>query len=77
VDGVLRWQLQGVEDAVVSARIRRPVRDGYDFDIVLENKGNGVYEAQFNLPLPGQWTAILKSIWNNQQFQTTHELMAR
>ena len=76
-DGILRWELPGVDDARGSARIVRPVHDGYDFDVTLRRVGGGVYEVQPDLPLRGQWTAKLKATWNNKNLQTAHDFIAR
>lgn len=74
-DGILRWVLP-LTKASVTASIRRPVQDGYDFDITLRHKGDGVYEAKPALPLPGAWTAELKATWDSKQFQTSHAFIA-
>lgn len=76
LDGVLRWELP-MHDSVVVARIVRPVRDGYDFDLVLPHVGDGVYEAKLDLPMPGIWTANLKVIWNGKKFQTSHDFIEK
>ncbi len=80
-DGVLRWQLsemsgRPVSGAVVEARVIRPVQGGYDFDVALEHKGHGRYEAKVDLPFKGQWLAKLSGKWNNKQYQKTHKFMA-
>lgn len=81
-DGVLRWTLANasktpIVNADVTAKIVRPVQGGFDFDIVLQHKGAGIYEAVLDAPLPGQWSAKLRSIWNNKQYQTTHLFMVK
>lgn len=73
--GVLRWSLP-MGNAVVNANIVRPVQDGYDFEIPLKHMGGGIYEANPTFPLKGAWTANLKAIWDNQQFQTSHDFIA-
>ncbi len=75
-DGVLRWALP-MEEASVVAHIIRPVQDGHDFNIKLTHTGGGVYEAKPEMPLPGVWTAKLKATWNNNTFQTSHDLMVQ
>ena len=75
VDGVLRWELP-MTNAVVKASFFRPVQDGYDFDITLNHVGNGVYQAEPVIPLPGRWTAKLSATWDNKQFQITHDFIA-
>ena len=73
--GVLRWNLP-MGGAVVNANIVRPVQDGYDFQMPLKHMGGGMYEANLVLPLKGAWTAKLKAIWDDQQFQTRHDFIA-
>lgn len=78
--GVLRWHLStknnnSITAAVVKAHIIRPISNGYDFDVVLEHKGNGVYEAILNLPLQGRWIAKMSGTWNNKQYQISYEFM--
>lgn len=75
-DGVLRWELP-IDEATVTAALIRPVKEGYDFEIDLENKGNGLYEARPELPLHGRWTAKLIAKWDNDEFQTSHSFIAR
>ena len=78
--GVLRWKLADDDNnpltsAIVSARIIRPVQDGYDHDITLEHQGNGIYEVHLNLPLQGRWRAKLISKWDDKQYQSTFEFI--
>lgn len=76
---VLTWNLndKNIQDAVVTAKIIRPIQDGYDFDIVLENKQNGIYEVILDLPLKGLWVAKLESQWNNKTYKTTHQFIVK
>ncbi len=81
-DGVLLWTLANkdnipLDNATVTARIIRQVHDGYDFDITLEHRGGGIYETVLDLPMKGAWLAKLSSKWNNNQYQTTHEFIAK
>ncbi|MAZ75684.1 MAG: hypothetical protein CMH31_00095 [Micavibrio sp.] len=76
IDGVLRWNLP-ITNASVIVSIMRRVQDGQDFDITLQHVGNGVYEAKPIMPLSGTWTAKLKATWDNQQFQTSHDFIAK
>lgn len=74
-NGTLRLILP-VSNAAVEASFLRPVKDGHDFKISLLHKGDGVYEATPQMPLPGAWTVRLKATWDNQIFQITHDLIA-
>jgi nitrogen fixation protein FixH len=81
-DGVLSWSLANkdespISNAVVTAHIKRPVQDGYDFDITLSHKGNGLYEADITLPMKGLWQAGLNSEWDNQKYQTSLKFVSR
>lgn len=74
--GVLRWKLP-MQDATVSAKIKRRIKDGHDFEVTFEHVGGGVYEASPDFPMIGAWTAHLKAAWNNTTFQTRHDLIAQ
>ena len=74
--GVLRWALP-MENASVRAQIKRRIKDGHDFDITLSHIGGGIYEASPNFPMTGAWTAHLKAVWNENTFQTRHDLIVR
>tara|TARA_R110001592_G_scaffold29350_3_gene106507 strand:+ start:20670 stop:21131 length:462 start_codon:yes stop_codon:yes gene_type:complete len=81
-NGTLRWTLKDkdnslVKDAYVTAKIIRPVQDGYDINITLNYNETGYYEAALNLPLKGLWQAHMKAQWNNTQYQTTENFQVR
>ena len=81
-DGVLRWVLSDeenmpIENAEVNAKIVRPVHGGHDFDIRLQYIGEGMYESALDLPLKGAWRAKLSSKWDNGQYQTTYDFLAK
>ncbi|MGN7438960.1 MAG: FixH family protein [Alcanivorax sp.] len=76
-DGILRWELvdtngDSINTASVTVKLIRPVQDGYDFETTLNHITNGVYEADLDLPLTGQWEAHLKASWDETQFQTIY-----
>ncbi len=77
--GALRWELiengEPLTDAVVDARIYRLVQDDYDVDVSLNHIGAGIYETTLSLPLKGQWTARLRSKWDDKQYQIRHQLL--
>jgi len=72
-DGTLFWEILEesgtVDDAIVTAKLVRPVQDGYDFEIELKQTQKGHYQAPLNLPLKGLWKAQLLATWNNNQSQ--------
>lgn len=85
-NGVLGWDLRNLEDAdeksaEVTARIIRPIQEGYDFDVTLENKGNNIYQAQIDLPFKGLWEAKLERKWNGkegwQTYKTTYQFIVK
>lgn len=86
-DGVLSWRLStkeghAIDTATVVAKMFRTVRDGSDFTIMLENKGNGLYESRPQFPLPGLWTARLEAQWQERSsgsvtYKTVLDLNAR
>lgn len=75
-DGTLRWVLP-IENASVTANIKRPVQEGYDFKITFTHTGSGVYEARPKIPLPGAWRANLSAKWGAEQFQASHDFIAK
>ncbi len=80
-DDVLQWSLHSPDGepiaAVVNATLVRTVKDGYDFHVKLEHKGDGVYEAPLDLPLKGRWEARLKAQWKTLQYQTRYPFIAK
>ncbi len=83
---VLSWQLTtkdglSIDNAIVTAKIFRPVQDGRDFEITLDSKDNGLYKAHPQFPLKGLWTARLEAQWKTLQskdlrYKTTLDLIA-
>lgn len=52
---------------VVRAEFVRPVHQGYDFSVPLEQTGPGLYTAATTVPLEGQWTVRLIAEHNASQ----------
>ncbi len=80
--GVLRWVLKDeagkpVSAARTSVTLVRPVKDGYDFSLTLKEITPGTYEARPDFSMQGLWTARLNAQWNDKQYQTTQDLIAR
>lgn len=80
-NGVLRWSLadkdgKAIEGAAVTARIKRPVQSGHDFDITLKQEEGGTYSAPLALPLKGRWLAQLSGKWDSKQYRTTLDFTA-
>lgn len=81
-DGILRWTMKDeignpLTHVIVRAKIIRSVQDGYDFEITLTHMGGGIYEATPDLPMNGLWHVKLSGIWDNKQYQTTHDFIAK
>jgi nitrogen fixation protein FixH len=81
-DKILRWDLRNennkaIKNAVTTARIIRPIQDGHDFDIILNYKNNGIYEAELEFPFKGLWVAKLESQWNKKTYKTTHKFIVK
>ena len=79
-NNILSWKLidsngREISNANVTAHIVRPIQDGYDFDVILSNKGNGLYETILDLPFKGLWTAKLESQWNKKTYKTTYKFI--
>lgn len=66
---------QPIENANISAKFQRPVKDGDDFDARLHPTGNGVYSGKINFPVKGSWKVILSAKWDSKIYQTTQELI--
>lgn len=75
-DGILQLTLP-VTTAEVVASFMRPIKEGDDFEMALEHRGGGVYEAVPEMPLPGAWRVRLRATWKDQIFQMTHDFMAQ
>lgn len=76
--GVLRWVFdKPLDDASVTAHFYRPVQDGYDFNITLNDNGHGIYTAEPDIPLQGQWTIKLKAAWDDQTYHASTKIVAR
>lgn len=80
--GTLSWTIQNahgkpIEDAIVHAKLIRPVQDGFDFDVPLQHISGGRYAAAVKFPLEGMWTAKLDAKWDKQQYQTSHPVMVK
>ncbi len=78
-DGVLSYTLKdktgaAIASATVKARITRPVTQGYDSEVVLQDAGKGVYQAKAALPLHGLWNIRIYTTWHDQNFQTDTDL---
>lgn len=79
---IFTWQArdlsgQPAQGANVKVRFVRPVQDGHDFEVLLEDKGNGIYSTASAFPMKGLWQAQISAQWNNTQYQTTRQFIVR
>lgn len=81
-NGVFRWSIdddkgQPVTKAQARVTFVRPVKDGNDFDLDLQEISPGKYEAKPAFPAKGLWTAQLDATWNNRQYQTSQNIIVK
>ena len=79
-DNIVYWSLSGkdnqpIENADITAKFQRPVKDGDDFSARLHPSGNGVYSSEVEFPVKGSWKVILSAKWDDKTYQTTQELI--
>lgn len=60
-----------IAGAALTARFIRPTSAGADSEVTLQDVGNGRYEAQPILALPGQWDMVLTASHDSASYQTT------
>ena len=60
--------------ADVRAHIDRPLQDGFEQTIVLEEIESGRYEALVDLPLKGQWAFALTADVRGHRYQLTERI---
>ncbi|MCP4330136.1 MAG: FixH family protein [Alphaproteobacteria bacterium] len=63
-----------ISDARVEAAFLRPTHDDADIATTLAPRGNGLYGAQIELPLPGQWDLRLDVTKDGRRHQSTRRL---
>ncbi|MHA1108310.1 MAG: FixH family protein [Alphaproteobacteria bacterium] len=83
-DGVGRLSVQATDkagdplnDAGVTVRLVRPVQAGYDMDLTLAAAGNGLYAADVELPLRGQWDILAQIRHPSGSFSTAKRIVAQ
>lgn len=68
---------QPLKGATVSAQIIRPVRDGEDFGVALEETKSGIYSKAVSFPQKGSWNVRVSALWQGQPYKITQELVIR
>ena len=73
-DGVLYWNLLDEHDQPLTADVHvnmvLAIKDGFDYQLPLEQSDPGRYHAAINTAHKGLWHAHLKASWNNTHYQT-------
>ncbi len=59
----------------VLASFKRPTQDGHDFQVILEDRGAGLYGRQVTLPLPGQWDVELTVTKDDDRHSSRRRVM--
>jgi nitrogen fixation protein FixH len=68
---------QPLQGATITAQFVRPVHDGEDFTLPLEESAPGVYIKTVTFPQPGKWNVRISATWQNQPYQVSQELIVR
>lgn len=66
-----------LNDAGVSVRLIRPVQAGHDMDVKLAAAGEGLYAAEIELPLRGQWDILARIRHPSGNYSTAKRIVAR
>lgn len=81
-NGVLRWDLKDekfvpIDSGNAKAFFMRPIKSGNDFNLTLDYKGNGIYEAQPDFPYIGAWNVKLDMTWKDNHYRTSKTLIVK
>lgn len=63
-------------DAVIVAHLMRPAETGYDMDVALAAKRDGVYAGNVELPLPGLWEIQTQIMHRSGVYRTAKRISA-
>ena len=66
-----------LNDAGVKIRLIRPVQAGHDMDVILVAAGDGLYAADVELPLRGQWDIQAQIKHPSGNYSTAKRIDAR
>lgn len=58
-----------ITSAEVSGTLLRPVQEGHDVALRLDDQGNGRYAAEITLPLAGQWDIQLTAVARDKTYR--------
>lgn len=80
---VLRFRLteatgEPVRDAEVAVKVKRVVKDGHDFEVIMQAVGDeGYYEAVLGVPMTGAWQVRVYATWQSKHYQAGKVFMIR
>lgn len=63
--------------ALVTARLMRPTQAGFDMDVTFVPSTGGIYAADIDLPLPGQWEVRARIDHRAGVYRATRRIMVR
>ena len=66
-----------LNDAGVTVRLVRPVQAGHDMDVTLAAADDGLYAADVELPLRGQWDILARIRHPSGNYSTAKRIVAR
>ena len=81
-NGIVRWELKTpsgeiIDNANVSAKFTRPVKDGDDFSALMSYDGGGHYLTKPEFPFKGVWNLQLSAKWGNQSYKTASQIIVK
>ena len=66
-----------LNDAGVTVRLVRPVQAGHDMNMTLAGAGDGLYAADVELPLRGQWDILAQIRHPSGSYSTAKRIVAQ
>ena len=65
-------------DANVVVKVKREVKDGHDFEVVMQPvAGEGYYEAVLDVPMAGAWQVRVYATWQSKHYQAGKVFLIR
>lgn len=55
-------------------RVYRPSSSKYDFELPMEQTGEGRYQVNATFPLPGVWDILVSTVTGEDEWNTAHQL---
>ena len=63
-----------LDGLILSGKAVRPTSDGADRELAFAATGGGVYVAELDLPLPGQWDLVVRAVHGDLIYRARHRL---